>query len=322
MERKRDPFVNTVPGDVVSAMEELGVQPRKIIGDEASAHCPAHFDRVGKEDRNISFSVNIDSGYFNCFSCGFAGPFLFLVKYITSLDEDEALSWIRKRGGVEHVKKKLGRGSSGVSNELEEITEADLALFYPPPQRILDTRKIDSWAADAYEVLWDREREMWITTVRDPRTHALRGWQEKNKRFFNNRPKGAQKADTLYGWNLVKPGAVVSMHESPLDAPRVASAFGGFEEVTPVGTYGAEVSDAQLELIGTRAKVLISGMDNDQAGDKTNRHLRKRLRYFAYGVELKFWNYEECDAKDPGEQTDREIFYSFDNATSSAITRW
>lgn len=319
----RDKFINTVPGDVVATMEELGVDPVKVVGDEASAHCPAHFERVGKEDRNVSFSINTESGYFNCFSCGFAGPFVFLVKYITELDEDEANAWIRQRGGIDHVRKKLGRGSSGVSNEIEEITEADLALFYPPTQRTLDTRKIDSWAADAYEVLWDREREMWITTVRDPRTHALRGWQEKNKRFFNNRPRGLQKADTLYGWNLVKPDSVVVIQESPLDSPRVASAFGGFEECVPVSSYGAELSDAQLELIGTRARMLVSALDNDQAGDKTNRHLRKRLRYFAYGVELKFWNYEDSmHAKDPGEQTDNEIFRAFDTATSSAITRW
>src|ERR1044072_5753470 len=78
-----DALLNVVSGDVVSAMEDMGLEVLRVDdSSEAHAKCPAHMEYLGKEDSHPSFSVNVDSGLFGCFSCGFKGQFPDLVAYV------------------------------------------------------------------------------------------------------------------------------------------------------------------------------------------------------------------------------------------------
>ena len=174
-------------------------------------------------------------------------------------------------------------------------------------------------AAQAYGVLWDTKRDMWIIPVRDPYTSRLRGWQEKDKHYFKNVPYGLEKADCLFGLEKVRKGRRVILVESPLDCLRMWHA--GITSV--VSSYGAEVSEQQLDVLGEHCDELVCALDDDNAGWKRaawiKENWRKRLKYFDYEAA---WSGRKGDRKDPGEMADEEIKRGIDNAYSSLVARF
>jgi hypothetical protein len=307
---------NPVPGDVVAALLEMGVDVFKVDREEAQAPCPAHYERTGKEYSRGDWSVNTDDGMHNCFSCGFSGYFVDIVQHVLSISREEAVQWTRARGGIERVRRSLGQGSDFENEEALAVDESDLALFTRVPEWACDERSIDPGAADEYRVLWDPDKDLWITCIREYETDRLIGWQEKNKRHFNNYPKHMEKSDHVYGINDVPDDCDVGVVvESPLDCPYILSA----DIEGAVSTMGAGISEAQLDILVERFPVLISALDNDKSGDQTNADLRQRVGGRA---NLRFWNYGRTRSKDPGEQTYREARESYKTAYSSILARF
>lgn len=307
---------NPVPGDVVACLQEMGVHVLKVDADEARAVCPAHAERTGKTNSRGDWSVNTDDGRHNCFSCGFKGEFVDIVMEVLSISREEAVSWTRERGGIERVRKVLGIGSEFVGDETDRVDESDLALFIDVPADVCESRNIWPDAADDYRVLWDDDREMWITCIREYESDLLIGWQEKNERHFNNHPPHMEKRDHLFGINDVPEDCRVGvLVESPLDCPYLLSA--GVEG--GVSSMGAGVSEAQLDILVSRFDTLVSALDNDKAGDQTNAELRRRVGGRA---NLRFWNYGQTDLKDPGEQSYDQVYESYRTSYNSILARW
>lgn len=309
---------NPVPGDVVKALTEMGVRLHKVDGDEATGWCPAHRERTGKEDRHPSWGVNLDSGKFLCFSCGFRGPFIALTRYLLDCDDDEASAWIRARGSIDRAKRVFGLVEGYEAPEPDPVSEADLALFTQVPEWACEERNLLPGSVDHYGFLWDPKNDRWVTPIREVHTNKLVGWQEKGKKYFRNQPEHLEKSQHLVGVNqaLDSGSDVCVMVESPLDLPALHAAYldGG------VATMGVNVSGPQLDLICENFRVLISALDNDAAGERINKELRKRVGGRAL---LRFWNYDGCpDAKDPGEQTVAQIKESYDTAKSAIRMRW
>jgi hypothetical protein len=315
-----DAFATPVPGDVISCMEELGIEVLRVTGDEAQAKCPAHFERTGKEDRHPSFSVNTEAGVFSCFSCGFRGPFVVLVEYMLEQgDRDAAVGWVRARGGIERVKRVLGESRGLKLMTLDttlQINEASLALFLDPPAEALAKRNISLASAQHYGVLWDIYQSRWITPIRDPDTGKLWGWQAKNERYFRNVPNEVTKSKTLFGLEqFVQDPAILV--ESPLDVLRIhtAGVEGG------LSSFGAGVSTDQMKLIQTVSDVLIAGLDNDKDGTTYSRWLKDT---YGHKMVLKFLNYADFDEdiKDPGDMTNEQIRHSISTAIPSNLVRF
>lgn len=308
---KWDELPNPVPGNVPKALEEMGIEVIRVIGDEVTGKCPAHVRRTGRQDRHPSWSVNVETGQHNCFSCGFRGPFFVIVKEALGLNDDESISWVKARGSIDRVHRIL-RGSDYGEQEAEELTEADLALFTEVPQKACDKRDFDGSAADDYGVLWVPNKQRWITPIREPETNRLMGWQEKGHkdRYFRNFPPNVKKATTLFGINELA-GDTAILVESPLDVVKIHSSGLAFKGVA---SFGVNVSDIQLALLSERVTHLVSALDNDRDGNRLNTDLIKRVRG---RMKLSFWDYSNTDAKDPGDQTDDQIRWSYDNAYSS-----
>jgi hypothetical protein len=246
----------------------------RITGDEAVARCPGHLRLVGKEDNDPSWSVNIETGSHNCFSCGFRGPFAAVVREILGLPSNEADAWVRSRGSLERIEQLLTGGYIGDLAHKQQprpITEADMALFSPPPADVLDTRNIDTYAAVAYGILYDPEKDCWITPIRDPETSKLWGWQEKavEDRYFRNRPRYVEKSLTLFGLDQIDLPKRAIMVESPLDAAviRTAGLLGA------LSSFGAQVSDAQMQIVLERFDSLILALDNDSDGHRATERI-------------------------------------------------
>ncbi|WP_157247826.1 toprim domain-containing protein [Nonomuraea typhae] len=317
-----DAFADVVPGDVISALEALGLEIIRIDDSgEATCRCPAHLEYTGREDRNPSFAVNVESGFMNCFSCGFRGRFADLVAYVLRIDRTDAVAWIRARGTIARAERLLATKPPPPVDTSELITEAALAIYTTPPPQALRSRGLTAQACAAYGVLWCPREELWITPVRDEHGTLL-GWQEKNRRLFRNRPKYLKKSTALFGLNTVKPGQPVVRVESPLDAPRLLAA--GVPGA--VATYGASVSAEQLRLIRQVTDTLIDFPDHDEAGLIYSRKLWQAAR--GSGLSTLFVDYanlvdrEDTTGLDPGDLTDTELRTMVDLATPGLLSRW
>ena len=314
-----DIAANPVPGDVLACLDEIGLEVIRIKGEEAEAKCPAHLKRTGKEDRHPSFSVNLDEGVFGCFSCGFKGRFVHLVAEMLDLPEDDAVAWVRERGGIERVRRVLAKHESGLLIDVKDTTnnvnEASLALYTDVPQEEAAKRNISVEACNELGIRWDPETERWITPIREPYTNRLMGWQEKNKRVFLNQPYDVRKGDTLFGFNEAKDEPVKVLIESPLDVARARTA--GYDN--HVSSYGAMVTEAQMNLIIETSEVVIIGLDNDREGRRQGKVLKQM---YSKRVIMRFLDYTQTDAKDEGDMTDAEIHYAVGNAVSSLLVKF
>jgi DNA primase len=303
-QRAREQIENNpiyVPGDVLKCLDELGIKVTRVIGDEAVAHCPGHLRLVGKQDAHPSWSVNLESGMHNCFGCGFRGPFAAIAREVLGLNSDDADGWVRARGSLDRIRRELSGEYIYELARKVDTNEADLALFVPPPADVLASRFITAEAAKAYGILYDPIKDCWITPIRDPVSFALWGWQEKavEGRLFRNYPRHIEKARTLFGIENPNLGRTAVMVEAPLDTAVICST--GWPGA--LSSFGAGVSDDQMELVIERFDALILALDNDPDGRKATQRVvseygrRIPIRVMPYLVE----------AKDPGEMDDEEI---------------
>lgn len=310
--RKQQRGSNPLPADILLTLPELGIDVEKVVRDEAYALCP----NPKHGDNDPSWSINLETGEHFCFSCGWGGNYLMLVKKSKGFEEDEpAEQWVRKHGGIAVARKKLRGETSYTKKQADKVTEADLALFDAEiPQEVLDSRNITQEAAEAYGVLWDARHDRWILPIREPFTQRLVGWQEKGKRHFRNVPEHIEKSLTLFGYHLL--GDTAYVEESPLDPVRLRSV--GVEG--GVSSYGVYVSDFQMDLIIEHPKVkrVVMCLDNDEAGRKKEAEIWQEYRG---RTRLYFANYEHTRKKDHGEMDAEEIAYSLDNAISAVRFR-
>jgi hypothetical protein len=288
--------MRATPRNVEAALAELGID-YTVRGNEASARCP----NPRHHDQSPSWSCNLDTGMHNCFACGFGGSFVRLVMVLRGTGRREAENWSSSflRDAAEIADRLKGGGRRDWRPP--PVREPDMALFVAPPKRELRSRRLTREAAEAYGVLWDTERDGWVLPVRDPYSRQLRGWQLKTADLTKNHPYGLEKANTLFGYHLLVPGAPAILVESPLDAARIWSA--GIPGA--VATYGANFSVAQLKLLCRVTRHVIDAFDDDKAGHKASFRLRREYGHlFRRLSEL---DYMDTGAKDPGDMTDDEI---------------
>jgi Toprim-like/CHC2 zinc finger len=310
-------------GSVEGVLLNLGIETNQR-GDELLGLCPMHLERTGREDNNPSWSINAETGLHHCFSCGYKGSLITLVaelKEFTTqwgrVDLDAAKDWLRNNIEVnfEFLAKQLeeARNSYIPIPVPVGMSEARLALFKKAPEWALEARGLTEDACIKYGVLWNPNKNSWITPIRSADSNKLLGWQEKSQteRFFRNRPTGVPKSKTLFGLDTFDGGTMIVV-ESPLDSVKLASLgiFGG------VSTFGASVSDDQINLM-KRADKLIIAMDNDAAGKKASSDIFARIR--KEGMECWFLNYQDSEYKDIGDMPEQLVHYCIEGSKHSVF---
>jgi hypothetical protein len=184
----------------------------------------------------------------------------------------------------------------------------DYARFAPVPDKMLELRNLDKTTAHRYGIRWDTHNNSWITPIVSS-MGALMGWQAKKQGWFRNHPEGVKRGTTLFGIERVEYSTGLLV-ESPLDVVR-------FHSVVPTGvsavaSFGASVTNDQINLLVDRFDHLILAMDNDETGQLATDRLRSLLPSFRRG--LFFWRYPDT-AKDIGDLSDQEIKHGINNVT-------
>lgn len=288
-------------GLVSRTLESLGVDAARIAGDEIWALCPQHRSRTGNPDHNPSWSINSRSGLHKCFSCGYRGNLFVLVKDLggdvsalpgSSRDRSPTVAdWTKGLVTERDFPSARAVGSPGRS-----ATVPSIALFTPPPDSALMSRRLSRKAAERYRVRWNSTDSRWILPLYSPDNGKLLGYQEKGPRYFRNHPLGMRKNSTMFGLPQVTGSDRVVVVESPLDSVRLAGM--GYDSVALCGSMP---SDAQMSLLSGFTHV-VWALDNDEAGARgTDRVLRDP--WFKCSVV----QYEEGDGKDVGEMDDARI---------------
>lgn len=320
-----------IPGDVYSCLVELGIEVHRVSGDEVIGLCPGHVKRTGHPDSHPSWSVlaedrvsddgsRVPAGTHNCFSCGYRGTFVGLVADVQGASWDDARAWVRQRGGILRAKRVLSRleRPQGPQDTTKNLNEASLALFTDPPAWALSQRLLDLNSARHYGVLWNPEGPQngsWILPIRDPDRHTLWGWQEKNERWFRNRPRDVTKSKTLFGYGQHDSDTAIIL-ESPLDCVRLHSVgiAGG------LSSFGVAVSDEQMSLVRNVAEVVILALDADRDGESYSKAILNR--WSGRGLSLRVLDYTHTSAKDIGEMTSDEIKYAVANSVPRIVARF
>lgn len=307
-----------VPRDIFGALAAMGIDAEER-GNEAVALCP----NPKHDDHSPSWSCNLDDGRHHCFVCGFGGSFIYLTTKMLGMPTPDASQWIRARK-IKDVAEGFIGPRPRQAKRASGLSEADLWKFTDPPAAALASRGLTAEACKTYDVRWDVEHEYWITTVRDPFTRRLWGWQEKGGgRHFRNRPIDVPKSKTVFGYSDLSAGAVALLVESPLDVPFVRALYD--HGVFPVSGYGVSISREQVSLIRERASMVILALDNDEAGWKGVSRLA-----FAFGTTpVRVFNYATTgpdvshpdgriatkgDGRDPGNLSADEIAWGIRHA--------
>lgn len=313
------------PADIEAAISALGIEVQGADEYEVKGLCPMHIKRTGKQDRHPSWSVNRQTGLHNCFSCGYKGSFLQLVIDLRyQNDAWSAARWIRRFGidfqaAVDALPSWDARRDGTAEPDSPDLDlAARLAMFDDPPEKALRKRSISAEAAAYYGIRWDTYREAWILPIRRAEDGAVLGWQFKSAdgRFFRNYPIGVPKGETLFGYDVFPAHeADALVVESPLDVARIHTA--GL--LGALSTYGAEFTEAQMQLVRSATDTMVSCFDNDKGGHAANKLLlegdrRAGRRPWTDRIDLWFQNYEGIEAKDPGDMNDRQIHWSIEHA--------
>ena len=305
--------MDTATGDqLVAVLERLGVIITTVGDTEVGGRCPVHHLTVGKEDRSPSWSMNLYSGLWICYSCGAKGNLSQLVLQLTDSSDEAVLvnEYILSSG--------LARLKAGTSDPAEAQPSVDLSTyrkFVPVPEQLLEYRRIDPVVAQRFGIRWDPQPRHWIIPIISS-TGDLWGWQAKGKGYFRNVPTGVPKSRTLFGIERFK-AQVAVLVESPLDVVRLASLRPGLL-THGLASFGAHVSTYQLNLMSRWADTIVIALDNDEAGICAAERVARDCPRPRGGIN--YLRYEHTNAKDIGDMTNDELEEALTGA--SALPWW
>jgi hypothetical protein len=277
--------------DITPYLESIGLTVKRAIGPEAICLCPAHADTSGK------FSFHQTKLVGHCWVCDFRVPSLdVLAEYMTGRPADRDVIVEAQSYSLGEAVKTLGQAKTKVL-DAHRVLEWKWKQLRPVPAQLLAFRRLSEAMAAWFDVRFDPTRRCWAIPIHTP-TGTLMGWQERQKGGFSNYPAGMKKSGTLFGLHRYDTDRL-ALVESPLDAVRMFQAG-----VPAVASFGAEVSNAQIELLARHCSEVYVALDNDEPGQKAAERVLKQLRRRVGAVP---WRYTQ-GVKDPGDYpNDQEI---------------
>ncbi|QDN94886.1 hypothetical protein FNV58_00735 (plasmid) [Streptomyces sp. RLB1-9] len=309
-------------------LDSLGIQFKRQIRDELIIPCPVgqfHND----QERNPTAALNFKKLLFNCLGCDSSGTILWLIATVRGdITIDEAREWLLGEAGLTRA---VG---------LPDMLAFFDALYTPktrPPMPVYSPRMLERWRSVPDYIV--RERGIPIETCErmdiclDPdgfmgppearvRTGPraviphywdgqLVGWQSRRLPGADpSTPKylstpGFPRDETIFGREYLRSEVVVV--ESPMSQLRHQ------HHSSIEATFGAVVTDEQIEELVRGRKKLIWFMDNDTAGWRAVAGRTFNGRFFPGAPErasrwCQNWVVQSPFAADPAEMSD-ELYH-------------
>jgi DNA primase len=301
--------------DLIDLLQEIGLEDIRPNGEEIHARCPAHERILGYRERiPRHWSLNIGTGQHHCFSCEYGGSLVKLTMDQTGLGLWEATRLIHSYD-VEFDRHDhdddYQHDELSERDPIEELASLFTAIqqregfwrrhFSPVPTTKLRYRGITVQAAEDYELRWDCQTAEWIFAIAG-RSGLLAGWQRKYGDQVRNQPTGVRKSEYLFGLDRLDATRAIVV-ESPLDVVYLHTLG---HRYSAVSSFGANVSDAQMELLAaSNVLSVVLALDNDDAGQKGTQSLLERGWHRR--LPLFLFDYGDATGKDPGELSVDEI---------------
>lgn len=288
-----------------------GITIESEVDSDYIIFCPFHAN-----NRTPAGEVDKNNGTFFCFSCQKIADLIELIMHTTGRTYFESIRFIKNKeqeGNLEQeINKTLYKKPDFVPfDELilkrlyNNLLVSDRAKDYFKYRKI----EVASWAK--FSLGYSEKQDMVTVPVHSPDGMPVGfvGRSIEGKEFKNT--PGLPKAKTLFNLNRVKTADKVYVVESSFDAIRLDQV--GFPAVA---TLGANVSNAQIELLQKYFNNILVIADNDEAGGNMKNKIIEKLGSRVSVIKL------EKQYKDIGDMDDtsiKELDFQFDKSILSML---
>lgn len=228
-----------------------------------------HAQRLGREDRHASWSMNKTTYVHHCFSCGYSGTLTGLLIDLQGYAPENIEEEIAKTSFLRTLDKIEDRRAMP-ETVVSEWTLTNLLTDVSDP--LLRLRNLKRHAVEKFQIRWDQTLKSWVIPVRD-QDGTLLGVQYRQKGSVTNAPTGLKKSSALFGFYEMQGEDCITLVESPLDAVRLYGIG-----IPAVSSFGAWVSEAQLTLLARNFKTIVLALDNDSTGKSSSVEVTKALK--------------------------------------------
>jgi 5S rRNA maturation endonuclease (ribonuclease M5) len=295
---------------IEAAVEALGITLVSNNGKNAKGYCPVHKERTGHDDTHPSWSINVNTGAWRCFSCGGVGALGHLVEAMGG--NYDGIGDLIVQVSVERARKFDDDDEAAPEKPIEYVSERLFAKNPYPHESALERRDLDIDTAKLLNIRWDRKGMCYLLPMYSF-DGVLLGWQEKSAGYFNNYPEGLRKAHSLFGYQAVRQAKRVVLVESQLDAARFWRY--GIESVAQMGSALSVEQAHALEALDPG--VVIIAMDHDKAGHAAAATASRRLSQCS--VDVGYFTYTKralkLDRPDPGDLDSADLIEGVEHAS-------
>ena len=279
-------------------IKSLGLERAKVRGNEIHACCPfASVTHVSGHDKNPSFSLNIEKGVYNCFTCGKRGVIEELVEDLLNVSRMNAIAFLEDIGFS-----RLDLALQAFERE-KYLPSGELDFFIP--EAILESFKLIDKTNEIYQGEVD-EHNCLVYAVRNYLGQLVGAVARSTEGRWHSILWSMEKSHYLYGEDKLPhrdelyPLIIV---EGVGDCIAVRQSI-GFNDV--VALMGAHASDIQVNKLLRFADTFVVWLDNDDAGYKGVSRLFKSLEPRAFEV-----MYVGPDEMPQGCKDPRDVFQTY-----------
>jgi DNA primase len=289
----------------VENLKKLGFKNLKQINDNIMMSCPFH------EDNKPSFGINIDTGAWNCFSCGRKGKNIkSLAKILNMAELEKYFTYHSYSDLSNYVRNKLGNKKQG-----EYTDEFTYLIDYYKSNYTHDylySRGVKLDIAEKFNIGYDKENNALTFPVYTADNKFLGftyRYLEGNFRYKHE----FNKSVTLYGAQFLEKYDIILV-EGNIDVLKAYSL--GFKNI--VGLMGTKINETQINLLKKFGNRIIIALDDDFSKKAnwgriaTKRIIKQLINQF--GTRLYIGEYKK-GKKDFGDLENEEDFKIIDYMT-------
>lgn len=299
------------PEQVKRVLSGAGVSIESEVDSDYIIFCPFHGNH-----RTPAGEVDKTSGIFFCFSCHHVTDLVELIMHMSGRTYFEAVRYIKSKedgGNLEaEINKKLIVQPTYVQYDQVLIKRlSQQAIESPRAMRYYSGRQITEDSVKKFALGYSEKQDMVTIPVHSPDGIEVGfvGRSVEGKEFKNT--PGLPKAKVLFNLHRVKASSKVYVVESSFDAIRLDQC--GFPAVA---TLGANVSNAQIELLQKYFNDILVIADNDEAGGNMKDRIVEKLGSRVSVIQL---NKKYKDIGDMDDEAIKNLEHSFDKSIAAML---